>query len=103
MNLAHKQHYIVGDVNVNTLLNNHQENLAKKYNLILKSNNCVSVITTATHVAHETETLLDHILLNKKDLEVIPGEIDYHISDHSLTFAILKTNQYQVKSFTWPR
>ena len=78
---------------VNTLLNNDQENLAKKYNLILKSNNCFSVITTATRVTHQTETLLDHILTNEKDLEVIPRIIDDHISDHSLTFAILKTNQ----------
>ena len=38
--------------------------------------------------------MLDHILTKKKrDLEVISGVIDYHISDHSLTFAILKTNQ----------
>ena len=93
LNLEHKQYYIIGDMNVNTLLNNHQENLAKKYNLILKSNNCFSVITTATRVTHQTETLLDHILTNEKDFEVIPGVIDYHISDHSLTFAILKTNQ----------
>ena len=93
LNLAHKQYYIVGDRNVNALLNNHQENLAKKYNLILKNNNCFSVITTATRVTHQTETLLDHVLTNEKDLEVIPEVIDYHISDHSLTFAILKTNQ----------
>ena len=72
LNLEHKQYYIIGDMNVNTLLNNHQENLAKKYNLILKSNNCFSVITTATRVTHQTETLLDHILTNEKDFEVIP-------------------------------
>ena len=93
LNLAHKQYYIVGEINVNALLNYHQEILAKKYNLILKSNNCFSVVTTATRVTHPTETLLDHILTNEKHLEVIHRVIDDHISVHSLMFAILKTNQ----------
>jgi len=64
--------------------------LARKYNLILKSNDCFSTITTATQITKETKTLLDHILTNESVLEVNPEINDYRITDHSFTFVILE-------------
>jgi len=88
VNSERKQYFILGDININTLGDNYQEMLARKYNLILKSNDCFSTITTATRITKEIKTLLDHILTNESVLEVNPGIIDYQISDHSCTFLL---------------
>ena len=63
-------------------------------------------------MANHSKTLLDHILTNEQTLEVTPGVIDFEISDHCLTFAMLKnphnimpkilfkeTKTYQVRYF----
>ena len=93
LNLANKQYYIVGDMNINTLCNNYQESLAKKYDLILKSNGCFQTITTATRITTCSKTLLDHIITNESELQITPKVFIYQISDHSLTFVMLKNTQ----------
>ena len=92
LNSISKQYCIIGDMNINILCNNHQIGIAKKYNLILNSNGCHSAITTATRVTNHSKTLLDHVLTNEQTLEVTPGVIDFQISDHCLTFAMLKNS-----------
>ena len=92
LNSSSKQYYIIGDMNINILCNNYQIGIAKKYNLILNSNGCYSAITTATRVTNHSKTLLDHILTSEQTLEVTPGVIDFQISDHCLTFAMLKNS-----------
>ena len=80
-------------MNINTLCNNYQESLAKKYDLILKSNGCFQTITTATRITTCSKTLLDHIITNESELQITPGVFNYQISDHSLTFVMLKNTQ----------
>ena len=80
-------------MNINTLCNNYQESLAKKYDLILKSNGCFQTITTATRITACSKTLLDHIITNESELQITPGVFNYQISDHSLTFVVLKNTQ----------
>ena len=77
-------------MNINTLCNNYQESLSKKYDLILKSNGCFQTITTATRITTCSKTLLDHIITNESELQITPGVFNYQISDHSLTFVMLK-------------
>ena len=93
LNLANKQYYIIGDMNINTLCNNYQESLAKKYDLILKSNCYFQTITTATRITTCSKTLLDHIITNESELQITPGVFNYQISDHLLTFVMLKNTQ----------
>ena len=50
LNIANKQYYIISDMNINTLCNNYQKSLAKKYNLTLKSNSCFQTITPAPRI-----------------------------------------------------
>ena len=80
-------------MNINTLCNNYQESLAKKYDLILKSNGCFPTITTATRITNCSKTLLDHIITNESELQITPGVFNYQISDHPLTFVMLKNKQ----------
>ena len=77
-------------MNINTLCNNYQESLSKKYDLILKSNGCFQTITTATRITTCSKTLLDHIITNESELQITPGVFNCQISDHSLTFVMLK-------------
>lgn len=51
--------------------------------------NCV--ITEATRKAKATETLLDLVLTNNKAKNLISGEVDTQISDHSLAFPVLRS------------
>ena len=80
-------------MNINTLCNNYQESLAKKYDLIVKSNGCFQTMTTATRITACSKTLLDHIITNESELQITPGAFNYQISDHSLTFVMLKNIQ----------
>ena len=60
---------------------------------MLNSNSCYSTITTATRVTNHSKTLWDHILMNEQTLEVTPRVINFQISDHCLTFAILRNSR----------
>ena len=80
-------------MNIHTLCNNYQESLAKKYDLILKSNGCFQTITTATRITTCSKTLLNHIITNESELQITRGVFNYQISDHSLTFVVLKNPQ----------
>ena len=93
LNLANKQCYIIGDVNINTLCNNYQESLAKKHDLISKSNGCLQTITAATITTTCSKTLLDHIITNESELQITLEVFNYQISDHSLIFVMLKNTQ----------
>ena len=64
------------------------------YELILKSNGCYLIINKPTHLTKCSKTSIDHILTNDSDLNITPGTIDYHISDHVFVFAVLQFNKF---------
>ena len=64
------------------------------YELILKSNGCYLIINKPTRLTKRSKTSIDHILTNDSDLNITPGIIDYHISDHLFVFAVLQFNKF---------
>ena len=94
LNSKCKIFYILGDININTLCDSRQLNYSKMYKLILKSNGCYLIINKPTHLTMRSKTSIDHILTNDSDLNITPGIIDYHISDHLFVFAVLQFNKF---------
>ena len=84
-------------MNINTICINYQESLAKKYTLILNSNRCFRITTTATSATTCSKTFLDHVITNDSELEITPGVFNYQISDHVLTVAMLKNKKSSSK------
>ena len=71
-----------------------QLNFSKMYELILKSNGCYLIISKPTCLTKCSKTSIDHILTNHSDLNITPGTIDYHISDHIFVFTVLQFNKF---------
>ena len=64
------------------------------YELILKSNGCYLIINKPTGLTKRSKTSINHILTNDSNLNITPGIIDYHISDHLFVFAVLQFDKF---------
>ena len=71
-----------------------QLNYFKMYKLILNSCGCYLIINKPTRLTKRSKTSIDHILTNDYNLNITPGIIDYHISDHLFVFAVLQFNKF---------
>ena len=72
--------------------------MTRKYNLILKSNDCFQTITTATQVTTCLKTLMDHIVPNNSELEITFGVFNFQILDYSLNFTMLSNKKAPPKN-----
>ena len=98
-NHRNKKVIIMGDMNIDLF----KINTRDKYYQTLVSNGYKSMISFATRITSDSETLIDHVLTNMTDLNCKPtgGTFIDDISDHCATFArfptLLKISQPENK------
>jgi len=83
-------YYICGDFNIN-LLQHESSQQVKNYTNLMLAYNCRKLITRPTRITDHNATLLDHIYANNIKMPVQPGIIFSDLSDHLLTFVMIKS------------
>jgi len=81
LNTACKHYFILGDININTNIDQNQ-NLGFDYLNMLTANCISSIINQLTRVTPATISIVDHILNNECRYPLIPGVIKYDITNH---------------------
>ena len=89
-NENHEMH-ILSDMNCD-LLKTIPDNPTKKYNSILEMYQLSQTIDKPTRITKTSKSLIDHHVTNSLDKLVFSGVIHASPSDHSLIYAIRKTN-----------
>ena len=83
-------YYICGHFNIN-LLQHESSQQVKNYTNLILAYNCTQLITRPTTITDHSATLLDHIYTNNIKMPVQPGIILSDLSDHLLTFVMIKS------------
>ena len=93
INNEQKECIIAGDLNIDGLKINKNENVKEFFNTILDQD-FMPMITLPTRVTDHSATLIDHIIVNtellKKQGEITSGIIFSDISDHLPNFIVIK-------------
>ena len=79
------QNIIVGDFNVNWMVESHRQSL---YNLMVMENDYTQLITNFTT---DSKTLIDHVYTNLIEESIYAGILETYFSDHKAIWASLKT------------
>ncbi len=85
-----KEIYILGDLNINLLLQN--VSIVKKLQEIMELYQLTQIINDPTRLTEFTKSLLDVCITSSPEKIVSSGVIHLGISDHSLIYAIRKLN-----------
>ena len=83
---------IVGDFNLDMF----KPNLAKKVNNLAKNSNLTQLITEATRITPDSETLLDLALVSCPDMISVQGVHHINLSDHSMIYVVRKCKKIRV-------
>ena len=85
---ADKEVIILGDLNICMKVGH--SNMAKAYKSVQNLFGFTQIIKESTRVTDKTESLLDHILVNKPDRTVSSGTLPLGFSDHNLIYCTRK-------------
>ena len=77
--------FVLGDLNIDTSDTN-RTSTASNYLNMIQSYGLLPLITKPTTVTETTSTILDHILTNDVHHCILPGIIQYDLSDHYPVF-----------------
>ncbi len=90
-----KKCIICGDININRLKIEKDDNVSSFFNTML-SNNYIPNITLPTHITDHNISLIDHILLKESNMichKITAGNIYNNITDHLPNFIFMKMHR----------
>ena len=87
---------IIGDINIDGLRVNHNENVKKFFNMTLE-NDVLPIITLPTRIQDDKVSTIDHIFINnhliRNTTHRLGGNIYHDISDHLPVFLTIDNNR----------
>ena len=89
---------VLGDLDINIL--QHDIESAASYINMLHSNNFFSLLNKPTCVTDSSSTLIDHLITNIINCQIVPGIIDYQITDYLPTFIAMSNIKNQTYNNT---
>ena len=78
---------VLGDFNINILQQNIEP--AASYINMLHSNAFFSLLDKSTRITESSSTLIDHVITDITKCKIVPGIIDYQLTDHLPTFVTI--------------
>ena len=78
---------VLGDFNINILQLDIEP--AASYINMLHSNAFFSLLDKSTRITESSSTLIDHVITNITKCKIVPGIIDYQLTDHLPTFVTI--------------
>ena len=78
---------VLGDFNINILQQAIEP--AASYINMLHSNTFFPLLDKSTRITESSSTLIDHLITNITKCKIVPGIIDYQITDHLPTFVTI--------------
>ena len=116
LNPESKELHILGDININTLIDDNRSifeirkntplrnslpSLCKQYIAFCSSFSLKQLISSPTHITCSSSTIIDHILTNTTNIISQSGVIDLGISDHNIIFLTRKMKKIKLNHHTY--
>ena len=116
LNPEYKELHILGDININTLIDNNRSifeirkntplinslpSLCKQYIEFCSSFSLKQLISSPTRITCSSSTIIDHILTNTTNIISQSRVIDLGISDHNIIFLTRKMKKIKLNHHTY--
>lgn len=102
MALGNPDIVVIGDTNINMMKNSDPN--TKKLKSFLQANRLEQLIKESTRVTERSQTLIDHVMVNRNEMYHQNGVIELGVSDHSLIYTSRKKLKVEYDTeYVWTR